>query len=442
MRQFNLFLATLSVVSALAAPAAAQQTPIAFTGARLIPIDRPEVERGTLLIQNGRILAAGPEGSVAIPDGAQRIDAAGKVIMPGLVDTHSHIGGAGGGDSSAPINPEVRVLDSINPLDAGFRRAVAGGLTTINIMSGSGHLLSGQTIYIKPRGGRTIDNLFILDDAGKPMWGIKMANGTNSIRQPPFPGTRGKSAALVRQRFIEAQEYRAKLAAAKDDPEKAPKRDLGLEALVEALEGRVIVHHHTHRADDIMTVLRLSEEFGFRVVLHHVSEGWKVAGEIAEANAPVSAIVIDAPGGKLEAAELSLETGRVLEEAGVLVCFHTDDYITDSRLFFRSAALAVRAGMSREGALKALTLAGAEMLDLGDRIGTLTPGKDADFIILDGDPLSLYAKVIETWIEGVRVFDRSDTSDLLYAEGGFGAGYPVRPYLCCTDELHCYEGHH
>ena len=161
---------------------------------------------------------------------------------------------------------------------------------------------------------------------------------------------------------------------------------------------------------------------------------------IGSPSAPVSAIFIDSPGGKLEASELSYETGKILEEAGALTAFHTDDFITDSRLFFRSAAMAHRAGMSRAGALASLTTAGAQMLDLGDRVGTLEAGKDADFIVLSGDPLSVYTKVLETWIEGERVFDRSNPDDHLYAVGGFGAGNPLRPYLCCIDKAQAAEG--
>jgi imidazolonepropionase-like amidohydrolase len=192
-----------------------------------------------------------------------------------------------------------------------------------------------------------------------------------------------------------------------------------------------VVHHHTHRHDDILTVLRLAQEFGFRVVLHHVSEGWKVADEIARAGAPCSIIVVDSPGGKLEARDLSWQTGAVLEKAGVKVAFHTDDWITDSRLFLRSAGLAVRAGMSREAALRGLTLEAAHMLDLGDRTGSLEVGKDADFAVLSGDPLSVYTAVLETWVEGQKVFDRSDPADRLWALGGFGAGNDERSLDCC-----------
>lgn len=430
------------LLAALALPAAAhaQQQPIAFTGAHIIPIAGAEIEGGTIVVHQGKIVAVGPADAVKIPDGSLKIDAAGKTIMPGLVDTHSHIGGIGGADGSAPIQPDVRIYDSINVRDSGFMRARAGGLTTLNIMPGSGHLLSGQTIYVKIRRAEKIDDMFILDADGRPSGGIKMANGTNPQGDPPFPGTRGKSAAMVRQQFIKAQEYRDKIARAGNDPDKKPARDLGLEALVEALDGKRIVHHHTHRADDIMTVLRLKEEFGFRVVLHHVSEAWKVADEIAKANVPCSMILVDSPGGKLEAAELSLNTAPILEKAGVLTAFHTDDWITDSRLWLRMAGLGVRAGMSRKAALEALTLNGAKMMDLDKRIGSLEAGKDADFIILSGDPLSVYSKVEQTWIEGVKVFDRSDAKGRLYAVGGEGAGHDQSPYFCCFDHQHAVQG--
>ncbi|MBC9890508.1 MAG: amidohydrolase, partial [Opitutae bacterium] len=154
----------------------------------------------------------------------------------------------------------------------------------------------------------------------------KMANGTNSLKDPPFPGTRAKSAALVRQQFIKAQEYGAKSRPAAENPDTdPPDRDLGLEALAEVLEGKRMVHHHTHRHDDIITVLRLKEEFGFRVVLHHVSEAWKVAEEIAQADVACSIIMLDSPGGKLEARDIDWSNGAELERVGVVTGFHTDD---------------------------------------------------------------------------------------------------------------------
>jgi imidazolonepropionase-like amidohydrolase len=343
------------------------------------------------------------------------------------------VGGGFGGDASGPIQPDVRILDSINVRDSGFRKCRAGGLTTLNIMPGSGHLLSGQTIYAKLRQASTIDDLLYRDATGRPLGGMKMANGTNSQKEPPFPGTRSKSAALVRQKFLKALDYRRKVEAAKGDETKLPDRDLEMEGLLDVLDGRVVVHHHAHRADDIMTVLRLRDEFGFKVVLHHVSEAWKIPAALAKAQAACSVIVVDSPGGKIEAMDMSLATGAILERAGVACAFHTDDPVTDSRLFLRTAALGVRAGMSRDKALEALTLAGARMLELQDRIGSLEVGKDADLVVLSGDPLSVRTKVLQTWVEGRKVFDRDDPEDRLFAVGGFGASRDQTAHACCTD---------
>jgi len=412
----------------------AQERAHAFVGAKILPVEGDPIEDGVLVVQGGTIRAIGPRASTKVPEGAKVVELAGRTILPGLICTHSHIGGIGGADSSAPLQPDVRIYDSINVRDSGFRRAVAGGLTTLNIMPGSGHLLSGQTAYVKLRKSpASIDDVLIRGKDGLPIGGMKMANGTNSHRDPPFPGTRGKSAALVRAEYLKAIEYREKIRLAGDDVSKRPPRDLRLEGLVEVLEGKRIVHHHTHRHDDIVTVLRLKKEFGFEVVLHHVSEGWKVAEQIAAAKAPCSIILIDSPGGKLEAVDLQFETGAVLEKAGVLTAFHTDDRITDSRLFLRMAAFGVRAGMSRKAAIEAVTLAGAKMLGLEDRIGSLRVGKDADFVILSGDPLSVYTKIEDTWVEGVRVFDRTNSEDFLHAIGGYGAGADQEPYHCCFE---------
>jgi len=421
-----------ALIAALLLPLPAQEKPVAFTGAQIIPVAGAPIANGVLLIQHGRIVAIGDAAAVRLAADVTIVDVTGKVIMPGLVDSHSHIGGGSGGDGSGPIHPDTRILDSFDVRDTRLQKTRAGGITTVNVMPGSGHLISGQTLYLKLRPARTIDDLLIPLPDGTPAGGLKMANGTNSIRETgPFPGTRGKSAALVREQYIKAQEYLAKIERAKGDPEKLPARDLGLEMLGQVLQGQRIAQHHTHRHDDILTVLRLAKEFNFKVALHHVSDGWRVAPEIAAAGVPCSIIVIDSPGGKLEARDLSFRTGAVLEQAGVTVGFHTDDGVTDSRLFLRSAGLAVRGGMTREGALRGLTIANAKILGLDDRIGTLEPGKDADFIILSGDPLSIYTEVEQTWVEGTKVFDLADPQDRLYAHGGVGAGDPKRVTLCC-----------
>ena len=410
-------LALLPALAASQAPSPA----IAIRAGVILPIVGPEIKNGVLLIQGGKILDVGPADRVKIPAGAEVVDASGKVVMPGLVDSHSHIADAEWNDKASPIQGDVRILDAINPFADGVKRARAGGITTVNIMPGSGHLMSGQTAYVKLRDATRIEDMLICSDPITQICGgMKMANGTNSRGDPPFPGSRAKSAALVREKFVKAIEYRNALRAAETDSTKRPPRDLELEGIVQVLDGKRVVHFHTHRADDIMTVLRLQKEFGFKVVLHHTSEAWKIAKEIAASGAPVSLIVIDSPGGKQEAVDWHPENGAALERAGVLVGFHTDDWITDSRFFMREAAMSVRAGMSRTKALEGLTIANAKILGLEDRIGSLEPGKDADFVILTGDPLSVYTHVEQTWIDGKKLFDLRDPVQRNYATGGYG----------------------
>ncbi len=398
----------------------AQEHAVAVTGAEIITVTGETYENGTLLVRDGRIVAVGDAASVSVPSDAEVIDAAGKVVMPGLVDSHSHIGEGDGGDRSAALHPDVRIMDTIYPRSDSFRRALAGGLTTVNVMPGSGHLVSGQTVYLKLRPANTVEEMLIYVDEERGIYGgLKMANGTNPLRQPPFPGTRAKSAAMVRAMFFRAQEYQARIEAAQGDPERMPARDLALETLVEVLEGRRIVHNHTHRHDDVLTAIRLADEFGYRMVLHHVTDAWKVADEIAASGYPASIIYVDSPGGKLEAINLLPKAAPILEEAGVDLGFHTDDPITDSRLFLRSPAFGIREGLSRQKALESVTIANARMMDIEDRVGSLEPGKDADFIILSGDPFSVYTRVEQTWIEGRKVWDIEDPDDRKYATGGY-----------------------
>lgn len=394
-------------------------------------------ENGVLVVRDGKIAAVGPAGT-AVPEGAKVVDVTGKVIIPGLVDTHSHIGvysrpsatgNADGNEMTGPVQGVVRAVDAINPDDPGIRMALAGGVTTANIMPGSGNVMGGQTAYVKLR-GRTVEDMLIhrdqLFEKDGIIGGMKMANGENPKRsygsRNQKPATRMGVSSLQRQIYIYAQEYRRKRAeyrAAKKAGKKAkkPERDLAIEPVVDILERKRMVHFHTHRADDILSAMRLADEFGFRVTLHHVSEGYKVAEEIARRKIACSIIMIDSPGGKLEAVDFDIRNGGVLERAGVQVSIHTDDPITSSRVFLRSGALAIRGGMSEAGALKALTIHAADQLDLADRIGSLEKGKDADFAILDGAPFSIYSKVLETWIEGAKVFDRG--RQRRYATGGY-----------------------
>ena len=405
---------------------------LVIEGGRILSITSPPIEHGVLVIKGGKIIAVGEQGKLQIPAGATVKDVTGKIVMPGIVDSHSHIGidpnptvsdSQDANEGSGPIQPALRALDAIDPADPNIRMATAGGITTANIMPGSGNVMGGQTAYVKLR-GTTIEQMLIPGTIG----GMKMANGTNpkgygSRGQAPM--TRMEEAALARGIYEKAQDYKAKWDAynkavsAGDKTAKAPDRDLGLDAVVQILEGKRIVHNHTHRADDVMTVVRLADEFHYRVVVHHGTESCLVADELAKRHIGVTFTMIDAPGGKPETINFNISCPARLEKAGVKVAFNTDDPITNSRLLLRSAALAVRGGMSEDAAIKGLTIYPAEMLDLQSRVGSLEPGKDADFLVLSGAPLSVYTKVLETWIEGEKVFDRSNPVDLRYATGGF-----------------------
>ncbi|MCZ6784043.1 MAG: amidohydrolase [Proteobacteria bacterium] len=430
------------VLLGLCAPSALAETAIVFRGGVVHTVSGGTLDPGSVVVRGGVIEAVGPADEIGIPRGAEVRDLRGKVLIPGLVDTHSHLGvyprpmvpaHRDGNDTSDPVQPQLRALDAIWPDDPGIRMAQAGGITTANIMPGSGNVVGGQTAYVKLRGS-TVEQMLIHPEGIQG--GMKMANGENPKRRraekEKAPMTRMGIAALQRDLFVRALEYQKKWRAYEGKVEAGedadpPSRDLKLEPVVEILEGRRTIHHHTHRADDIMTVLRLREEFGFDLVIQHGTEAWKVADEIARSGVPVSIILLDSPGGKPEVVEYRLDYGAILERAGVQVAIHSDDFITPSRLFLRSGALAVRGGMSEEGALRALTLNPAEMMGLGERLGSIEAGKDADLVVLSGAPFSVYTHVLETWIEGELVFDRSDPADRRFATGGFALGddYPT-----------------
>ena len=347
-------LVTICSSCPVSAQTARDQNVLVVQGAKILPITAPPIEHGVLVVKGGKIVAVGEQGKVEVPAGAVVKDATGKIVMPGIVDSHSHIGidanptvedSQDANEGSGPIQPALRALDAIDPADPNIRMATSGGITTANIMPGSGNVMGGQTAYVKLR-GKTIEEMLIPDTIG----GMKMANGTNPKgygARGQAPMTRMEEAALARGIFEKAQEYKAKwdaynkAVAANDKTAKAPDRDLGLEAVAQVLDGKRVVHNHTHRADDVMTVLRLADEFHYRVVVHHGTESCEVGSELAKRHIGVTFTMIDSPGGKPETINFSISCPARLEKAGVKVAFNTDDPITNSRLLLRSAALAV-----------------------------------------------------------------------------------------------------
>lgn len=429
-----IFATLLILIHAVASFADSPAPTTAYVGAKIITASGQTYSPGTMLVQNGKIVEIGPSDKVTVPEDAKRVDLAGQTMIPGLVDTHSHLGvysrptvsaNSDGNEMTGPVQSIVRAIDAINPFDPGIRMALAGGITTTNIMPGSGNVIGGQTLYVKLH-GHTVEQMALVSP--KVLGGLKMANGENPKRayggRKQAPATRMKVAALQRSEFLKARDYqrkwdayRKKLAAGGDVA--PPETDLQLEPLVEALERKRTVHFHTHRADDIRTVLRLADEFGFELVVQHGTEAYKVAEELARRNVPVSMTVPDSIGGKAEVMDFLEETGKRLTEAGVKVLVNTDDPVTESRFFLRTAAIAVRGGLDEETALKAITLYPAQAMHLEERLGSLEKGKDADFVVLSGAPFSVYSRVLETYIEGRRVFDLADDVDRLYQTGGF-----------------------
>lgn len=430
----NRIVAVLAGLLFIAVPARADKT-IVFVGARILPVSGPPIESGVLIIANGKIAGIGSTDNLAaeLPKDTEIRRCDGLTIIPGLVDTHSHIGiyprphvqaHSDGNEMSGPVQPGLRAIDAIWPDDPGIRMATAGGVTTANIMPGSGNAIGGQTLYVKLR-GNTVEEMRIVD--APVLGGLKMANGENPKgygRRGQAPFTRMKIAALQREQFAKARDYQQKWAnyrKAKTDGKEMPPPDTdpAMETLVEVLERKRTVHFHCHRADDLMTALRIAEEFNFEIVLQHATEGYLVADELAKRKASVSLTLVDSPGGKPEVLNFVEENAATLAKAGVNVAINTDDFITESRFFLRTGAIAVRGGMSELDALSALTINPARMMHLDHRVGSLEKGKDADFVILSGSPFSVYTQVLETYIDGKRVFQRSNRRDWSYQAGGY-----------------------
>ena len=402
---------------------------IALIGATVYPVSQPPITDGVVLLSGDTIEAVGAADTVDVPADAEVIDVSGKVIIPGLVDLHSHIGGGRLHEHLAVAQPGISAVDAIDPTHASIQRAQAGGLTTVNVMPGSGKLMGGQTVYLDLVDTAVVDEMLRCEDRRGVCGGMKMANGTNPQGDGGDPASRMGSAFLQRQALMKGQEHLEALAPPaqekrrKREPEApAPEPDLDADALVQLLNGERIVHFHTHRADDIVTALRLREEFGFRLVVQHGSEGFKVADLIAASGVPVAINVLDTPGGKEETVERRLENPALLAAAGVDIALITDDPVQDSRLFLRTGGLAVRGGLDEAAALEAMTLTPATLIDLGDRIGSLEAGKEADLVVLSGAPFSAWTLVEQTWNNGAIVFDRSDPTQAFYATGGDVAG--------------------
>jgi imidazolonepropionase-like amidohydrolase len=411
--------------------------PVISCGVLLIfGILRGDWERGDLLVRGGTIITITGEtiedGSILIRDGIIRrvdrevpepadvriYDATGKYIMPGIVDTHSHMGvyswpeveaHSDGNEATDPITPQVRVIDAINVQDPAFERARAGGVTTVQILTGSANLIGGQSAVLKMRPSFQIDDLLF---EGAPP-GMKMAFGENPKRvygnRNQMPSTRMGNAYMMRKAFVDARNYMNKWehyeAKKLKEDVSVPEKDLQMEALADILRGKYRLHIHCYRAEGIINLIRIAEEFGLRIAsFQHCLEGYKVAEEIAENDIGV-ATFSDWWGFKMEAWDAIPHNAYLMSRKGVRVAVHSDSGDLIQRLY-HEAAKTVRYGQSEEEAFRSITLNPAWMLGLDDRIGSIEEGKEGDLAIFSGHPFSIYSRVDATVIDGVVVYER------------------------------------
>ncbi len=367
------------------------------------------LDHADLLVEGGKVKAVGR--GLKAPTGATVIEAAGRHVTPGLIDCHSHTGITGGvNEWTKNDTAECRIGDCIDPDNQGWFRELAGGLTVANQLHGSANPIGGQNSVVKLKWGGTAEQFRFPDAIG----GIKFALGENVTRpRGRYPNTRMGVEALLRDSFRAAREYAAKRAAHEALPDDAkartapPRRDLQLDTLAEILAGTRIIHCHSYRQDEILMLLRLADEFGFRIgTLQHVLEGYKVADEIARHGAGASTFS-DWWAYKMEVMDAIPSNGSMMHDVGVVVSFNSDSDEMARRMNMEAAKAVRYGGCTPEEALKFVTLNPAKQLRIDGRVGSLEPGKDGDFVIWSGDPLSSFSRAESTWIEGACMFDRA-----------------------------------
>ena len=361
-------------------------------------------EDGIILIDNGKIIDLGI--NIEIPKEAEIIDFSDKIIFPGMIDAHTHLGideagvgweGKDYNEMSDPLTPHLRALDAVNPREEGIKSARENGITSVMTSPGSANVLGGQALVIKTS-GIIVDDMVVKNPVG-----LKAAFGENPKRvyseRKESPQTRMAVAAMLRESLMQAEDYRAEKEK-KIEAGEAFKRDIKNESLLMLLNKEVPLKAHAHRADDIITALRIAEEFELDLTLEHCTEGHVVADKIAEAGVPAAVGPSLTGKVKVELKELDFKTAAVLAEAGVKIALISDHPVTPVKNLPLYAALAVKAGLPRNAALKAVTINAAELLGIDDRVGSLEKGKNADLVIFDGDPLDLRSSIEKVMISG------------------------------------------
>ncbi len=421
MRKLTLVVAAATALAApaLHAQARAAASPILIRNATIMTVTRGTQANTDLLLSGGKIAQIGK--NIAAPAGARVIDGTGKFVIPGIIDPHSHMAADAINEGSLSVTSMARIRDVINPTDVNIYRALAGGVTTLNVLHGSANTIGGQNAVIKLKWGRGADEM--LFPGATP--GIKFALGENVTRKnsggitipgiatPPrrYPATRMGQEEVLRDAFIRARDYKAtwddyRARSAKDKSLIAPRRDLELEPLAEVLAGTRFVHAHSYRADEMLMLLNLADEFGFKVkTLQHGLEGYKIADEIAKHGAGLSTFA-DEWSYKIEAYDAIPYNVAILMRHGVLTTINSDDDGRARRLNIDAAKMIRYGGLTEDEALSIITINGAKQLGIDKRVGSIEVGKDADVAIYNANPLSVYSSVEQTIIDGEVFFDR------------------------------------
>lgn len=379
---------------------------LAIVGGRVETVSHGSIARGTVLIgDDGRIAAVGD--AVEVPAGTPVIDAAGQYVFPGFVDSHSHIGlhmdgeGPMGNDTNemtAPVTPGVRAVDGFSTDDVALQDAIQGGITAAWVTPGSGNVIGGQGATLRLY-GRTVDDMIL-----KAPSGMKSAMGENPKRvygeRKQAPSTRLGVARTMRQAFIDALDYRKKR-----EKDQEARRDLDMEGLLLVLDRKIPLRTHAHTADDILTALRIGREFEVDHIIEHGTEAFKVIDDLLRWNVPVSCGPALVSRVKLEVRARTFRTPGILAKHGVKVSIITDHPVVPAPYLVTSAALAVREGMEEADAIRAISLTPAELCGVGDRLGSIEPGKDADLVIWSGHPFDYRSRVDKTIVRGQVVYE-------------------------------------
>lgn len=383
---------------------------LAIKGGKVITVTGGVLETGDVLIKDGKIAAVGQ--NLDIPADAAVIDAAGKWVTPGFIDAHTHLSTFNeprdmhsqydGNECSNPVTPQVRGIDALNPHDIGIESARKGGFTTCYTGPGSGNVVCGSGISFKTKPGSTVFDIII---PGTEQ--MKMALGENPRnaygKDRKMPMTRMGVGAVLREALFNAKVYSDALRAAEKDPSKAPKPDFRLEALVPAVRGEMKCRIHSHRADDVVTAIRIAEEFGLDFSIEHCTEGYKILDFLREHKVDCVVGPLTMSKSKMEIWGCSQETPGIMEKAGINFCL-TEDTGGDTKYLPMHVGLCIARGLSEKTAFEAVTIRPARLLGIADRVGSLEAGKDADLAIWSGIPFSSLTLCEKTIIDGV-VYD-------------------------------------